>query len=641
MRGRVSFWILLGFLILPLAFADTDHGGLDWNITSDTNASGYHYNIRDVILQPGINLTISSFNGTNDTGWLRINSTRTTYLYGRIIGDGRGGGGGSGGGGAGGNDGDGSFPSIGTGGMSTNQNGTNGTDGGVGNIASCDAGAAGAGGLGGDGHKNISGGSSAGTSNSCNANRNGNNGNNAPQNNDSSPSINGSMGYGGGGGAGGTGGARQSGNDGGGGAGGGMGGDGGAYLVLISRNAIISNGSFYLRAGQDACGPGADGNTGVGGDGYGGNGASNTLNNCAASLGGTGGASLANGGTGGNGGIGGSAAGGMIVMAAHTINLSGAKLNVSGSSNTTNGTIKLLYRSGITANGTYDGYSSLVLSNYSDPWFTNNAISWQQNITSINVTWNSTFFLDLNATNSNECNVSNYTSNDTLYTINSTTGIVTWLANFSRVGNRTVLFRANDTCTNIIDQAIPISVQYHTPNISTVVITPSPTGTASPLICTITINNPDGSAYTNTTAWYRNGTLQPGLANVANVSIGNLTLGDHWICQYNGTDTRTTLGPMNSTTLTLGDNSTPTINSFNASDTTAVTQTGTILYTVNCTDTENIGSVKIEITEPSTAKTNYTASSAGGDLYTYNYPVPGTAGNYTARAYCTDGSKEH
>lgn len=365
--------VFLGIFFVPSVLAATNHNGTDWAITSNTTAFGYHYNISTFTLSPGVTLTIDAFNGS-DQGFLTINASRI-YVYGTITGDGRGGGGGSGGGGGGGNDGDGSFPSPGAGGTSTNQAGSDGGSGGTGTTYACGAGTAAYGGAGGNGYNGTTGGSQTGTTNGCSENRDGGGSTSANANNDTSTSINASMGRGGGGGGGGKGGARQSGNDGGGGGGGGMGGDGGAYAILIAQHDLKSNGTFNLRSGQTSCGTGSNGNNGQTNDGYGGTGASNNQPNCAHSTGGSGGTSLASGGYGGNGASGGTGSGGAIVIAAYNVNLSGTTLNVTGGTTANGGTIKILYKNSVTANGTYQGYSGLVYSQITDPYFTPETIT--------------------------------------------------------------------------------------------------------------------------------------------------------------------------------------------------------------------------------------------------------------------------
>jgi hypothetical protein len=146
-----------------------------------------------------------------------------------------------------------------------------------------------------------------------------------------------------------------------------MGGDGGAFVMLIARNTLISNGTFLLRSGQSSCGSGSNGGSGTADNGVGGNGASNNAPNCIHSSGGAGGASIPS--PGASGGIGGAGAGGMAVFASYNLNLSGANISVDGGTASTGGTIKVLYTNNL-ANGTYEsGYAGLIVSNITDSFF--------------------------------------------------------------------------------------------------------------------------------------------------------------------------------------------------------------------------------------------------------------------------------
>jgi hypothetical protein len=318
------------------------------NITSNTNLSGYLYNISTFYVGPNVTVTIAPYNGSNDSGFLFVNATSMS-IYGTIDGDGRGYGGGAGGGGGGGGDGGGGS-SGGARGNAT-QGGSNGTAGSHGGNPSGANGGSCGGGMGG---------ATCSSAGSVFAN--------------TSISYSTVFNGAGGGGSGGSGGDKFSSNCGGaGGGGGGAGGDSGANLILIAKTSLSSNGTFNLRKGQTACGSGANGHDeslGQFGVGIGGSGANNTQLNCAASSGGSGGTGCH--GTssqdGSSGTAGGEGSGGNIIFAAYQLDLTNALLRLNGSGSN-GGVLKLLYRGSVTANGTYSGYSSLVYSNISDPYF--------------------------------------------------------------------------------------------------------------------------------------------------------------------------------------------------------------------------------------------------------------------------------
>jgi len=328
--------------------------GRDWIINTTRNISGNFFNISTVFISNGINITVTSKNISSDTGFLKINAS---FIFddGAIwVGDGRGAGGGGGGGG-------GISPtfSITSSKGTADQLGADGEDG-ERQVACPTTGGLGAGGDGGNGFLNVLGGKTVSIII----------GDNASAVNDSSLSITATFGSGGGGGKGGQSGGTPScpdKNDNGNGGGGGHGGDGGAYLILVAKHILNSNGTFLFRSGQENGTDGEDGN--VFGNAQGG---SNTGPNKKRSLEGDGSAGSGGGSNGQDGGRGGFAAGGSAIFAAWQINLSGANITVDGGYNLNGGTIKVLFvNPEFFANATYDtGFSSLVISNFTDPFFT-------------------------------------------------------------------------------------------------------------------------------------------------------------------------------------------------------------------------------------------------------------------------------
>lgn len=331
------------------------YNGTTWNITTNTNISGYYCDILDFWVQPGVTVTITGWNGTNATGWAKINATGNIYILGTINGDGQGYGGGSGAGGGGGAEStDGSSAS--SGGSPTNQNGSDGSGGAGGGVN-----AGGSGGAGGAGFNGTTGGAGGAGSVSNEVPGAGSPGTAAQANTDTSYADNATVGHGGGGAGGGGGGDRQSGNPGGGGGGGGVGGDGGAALVIKGTNITIT-GIVNLRSGQLSCSAGSPGTAGTSSSNpAGGAGASNNVNGCSQSAGGAGGDSLAVGGDGGAGGTGGAGAGGMVAInATNALNYAGGVLNVSGGDVSNGGTVKLIYGT-LTGSGTISGASATVV----------------------------------------------------------------------------------------------------------------------------------------------------------------------------------------------------------------------------------------------------------------------------------------
>ena len=368
-QTMIVFFLAFSIFLVPMmVFADTNHNGADWNITTDTSISGYHYNIGSFFVAQGVQVNVSPINSSNGTGWLKINATNV-YVYGSIVADGTIGGGGGGGGGAS------NYAYYygqwyrgygGLGGMAQ-QLGANGGHGGA--WDSCTNGDYGGyGAAGGNGSNGIAGGSGG----PCGSSTTGNSGKNASNISDTTASLNFTYGNGGGGGGGGGGNKRDAScapSDGG--AGGGAGQDGGGAIVLIAKKAFVANGTITARAGQNAC----PNRNGTYTNGYeGGAGGSTNESNCQLGV-----PPIPYSRAhvdpcmnpsrpGGPGGVGGYGSGGMIVLAGAVINLLNASLNVSGGINN-GGTIKVLYAYTLQNNGSYSGQSALVVSKINDTWF--------------------------------------------------------------------------------------------------------------------------------------------------------------------------------------------------------------------------------------------------------------------------------
>jgi len=338
----------------------TNHNGEIWNITSNMSIHGHHFNISKFIVQSNVTLSVDKFNGSNDTGWYKINTSHAE-IYGILDFDGKGHGGGSGGGGGGG-DGACTNNNHGFGGGQTDQLGQNGTNGVEGNDG-CNGNPT-VGGVGGSGFNGTTGGvgGTAGVSSSLSNGGPGDNGDNAtPTNNtalDFSANLSNAGGAGGGGGGGG--GNSLPGNVGGGGSGGGIGQDAPGYGVIIAKFNLTMNGTIIARGGLVDCLN--NGTTGTGQSGV--DGGTNNVSNCQRSFGGS--SNVAPAGDGGAGGNGGFATGGQIVLAGGNVDLAGALINVTGGmpGDVNGGIIKVFFSTnGTIVNGTYTGYVNLTVTN--------------------------------------------------------------------------------------------------------------------------------------------------------------------------------------------------------------------------------------------------------------------------------------
>lgn len=270
--------------------------------------------------------------------------------------------------------------------------------------------------------------------------------------------------------------------------------------------------------------------------------------------------------------------------------------------------------------------------------FRNLGIAWATYIANTTQNWNVSFNLTANATNlSTSCILQNYTTNDSRFPINLTSGLMQIISNQSNVGYWSLMTSAADNCSDIITQNHFLNITYHSINLTAVTINPSPTGTTSDLVCNYTLNNTDNGEVSVFYKWFKNNTENTTYQNLTTILKGNLTLGDSWICAVRVNDTQVTIDFVNSTALVLGDSTPPLINSFSQSDSAPIVTTGSNTFTVNATDLQSIGSVKIQIQSNSFAAQNFTASFSSGNLYTYTF-TPGLTETYTAIAYALDGS---
>jgi hypothetical protein len=187
----------------------------------------------------------------------------------------------------------------------------------------------------------------------------------------------------------------------------------------------------------------------------------------------------------------------------------------------------------------------------------NTSITWAQNLTNQSQNWNTTFFLDANASNSNDCTVDAHLSNNSHFPINRTTGIITWSTNITKVGVYSLAISVNDSCTHNISQNITVNITYHAISITNVTISPASSNGSDSLTCSVIVNNTDGGTNTTTINWFKNTTLQTALQNKTLVlAPGNFTYGDVWICSARINDTITTTTFSNSTSLTITNNNT-------------------------------------------------------------------------------------
>jgi hypothetical protein len=269
-----------------------------------------------------------------------------------------------------------------------------------------------------------------------------------------------------------------------------------------------------------------------------------------------------------------------------------------------------------------------------------NTISWGSYLSNVSQSWNTASVQTANATNtSTSCIVQNYTSNTSHIPINLTSGLINLSSNYSKANQSySVLITAFDNCSTSITQVINYTFTYNSINITSVLILPSPTGTTSNLTCNVTVNNTDNNPYTINYRWYKNSTQQHDLNDSVNVTTGNLTLGDSWICSASTNDTLTISAYQNSTNLTLGDMTAPLINAYSISSSSGTIGVDQITGNVNCTDNQGVSSALYQIIDPNAIGQNLSMVLQPDGTYEKAYTIGGTTGTYQTRAYCIDGS---
>ncbi len=171
-------------------------------------------------------------------------------------------------------------------------------------------------------------------------------------------------------------------------------------------------------------------------------------------------------------------------------------------------------------------------------------------------------------------------------------------------------------------------------------IIPSPAQVSDNLNCTETYFDIDNDIQNQTWyRWYVNDALSAFTSQ--NLSVGNYSANDNVICSVmvnDGTENATSW--KNSSQLTIGDLLAPVLKNASLSATSGYTQTAFNIF-VNVTEANTLQYVYVEITDPNTAKTNYTMTQQAhvGTEWRFNYTfTPITAGNYLFSFHSKDGS---
>jgi hypothetical protein len=137
--------------------------------------------------------------------------------------------------------------------------------------------------------------------------------------------------------------------------------------------------------------------------------------------------------------------------------------------------------------------------------------------------------------------------------------------------------------------------------------------------------------------WYRNGSRLSALDNSSIVLSGNTSLGDTWVVNVSVFDGTNWSAYSASPTLTIGDNTSPSLSGDELSDTSGINDEPFSIY-INASEANTLAWVKVEVTDPNGGSTNFSMfPGTTSGLQSRSY-IPGTDGIYTFAFYAQDGS---
>lgn len=180
-------------------------------------------------------------------------------------------------------------------------------------------------------------------------------------------------------------------------------------------------------------------------------------------------------------------------------------------------------------------------------------------------------------------------------------------------GKSFVLFAGKNNTENLT-YPLNISVSYK-PQADNVSITPTPLNSGSATGHCL-FNDTDGDSSTGTfLRWYLNNSLRNDANNSFTLLSGNVTQDTNitFSCRVN--DTNLAGDWVNSSIITVGDQTAPTLSSANVTPATG-TSTSNINISISCVDTSQISSVLVT-TNKSNVHTNHTMNSLGNSFYQF------------------------
>jgi len=257
---------------------------------------------------------------------------------------------------------------------------------------------------------------------------------------------------------------------------------------------------------------------------------------------------------------------------------------------------------------------------------------FDQDLTTQNVTHNTNFNYKVNCSDVDSDPIT-YSDNTTLFDINIDSGQITDDPAQAETGSYLIQIGCSDG-TIQTNQTFTYIIYNSRPVVSGAYITPSSPKMDEDLTCNYSYADNENDAEANTEfKWYRNGELVNDL-NSQTVTNGSTNPGENWKCEVRSYDGFYWSDWLNSSTVTIEDPVAPALFDMKLSVSSGEYNNPYNIY-ANCTDTGGVSVVKVEITDPNSASTNYSMSLDEGDRYIKTY-IPPLVGSYTHIFYCED-----
>lgn len=256
------------------------------------------------------------------------------------------------------------------------------------------------------------------------------------------------------------------------------------------------------------------------------------------------------------------------------------------------------------------------------------------------------------------------TLNDTNYSVSSNS--INTTINFTNPSNKTFEINSNETITlnfslingnfysviyngsvintqenesfslDLITSFTNLSINY-VPVVSSLTLVPLPTETSDNISIVNVTTDAENNTITNySTMWYKDGVEVVAFRNETSVNYTNTTQGDTWTASLRAYDGYGWSLFVNSSTTTIGDNTSPLLTNDILSDISGLNNAPFSIF-VDIVEAGQLFSSLVEVQDPNGVKTNFSLSLLSGSTYVKIYS-PSTDGVYRFKFYAVDGS---